>query len=131
MASVLTPVLAAVSGDKPPVGTLGLYCGTITIAAGNYATGGLALKAALETVLAAIAAGNPGYVDRGVTIEFLLVVGIAGYTYEYSKASGKLLIRYNDNDAGADGPAIELPAAATPAGVTGDTVKFLAAVVWS
>jgi len=130
MASVITATIVAGSSNKPPLGTTGLISGTLTVGAGNYAAGGIAFKAVLEAALAALAFGTPGFVDRAFTIQHIIINGIAGYHYEYSKASGKVLFRYADYDAGADGPLIEIPNGATPGGITGDTISFLAVVTY-
>ena len=53
--------------------------------------------------------------------------GEAGFVYNYipgtDLSDGKVMTRYADYDAVADGALIEIPAAAYPAGVTGDTIR--------
>lgn len=46
----------------------------------------------------------------------------SGYTYQYVKSSGKIMILTTGSAAGS--PAQELAAGALPAGVTGDTIEF-------
>lgn len=85
---------------------------------GNYATGGDAVD---FTVV-------PRYFD-GRKPDFLIIVGKAGYIYAYDAANGKVMVFFADNNNAADGPLIEIPAAAYPAGVTGDVITFFA--IWS
>jgi hypothetical protein len=76
---------------------------------GSYTTGG-------ETLIAS---------DLKLSlIRFMSVVSSAGYTAEYDYTNSKLKILYGNTDA-ADGPNIEIPAAAYPAGLTGNGVLHL------
>ena len=54
--------------------------------------------------------------------------GEAGFIYNYTPGAdlsdGKVQTRYADYDAVADGALIEIPDAAYPAGVTGDTIRI-------
>lgn len=88
-----------------------LAVGTFT-ASGSYATGG-------DTIAWANLAGT----TKAPLI--VLATGKAGYVYSYDLAATKLLTFYGNYDA-ADGPLIEIPAAAYPAGVTGDVIQFVA-----
>lgn len=49
-------------------------------------------------------------------------VGISGYTFEYNDATGKLIVR---QDLTAN-PSAEIPVAAIPAALSGDTIKVTA-----
>lgn len=91
--------------------------GTIT-ASGNYTTDG----DTLSFVNAAI---------KSASVPLLVIVtGKAGYTYVFvpgtTQANGKLLVFYCDYAASSAGPLIQIPQAAYPAGVTGDTINFYA-----
>lgn len=78
---------------------------------GNYVTGGEVPTFA-------------GVRSSSVTPTQLWAEGIAGYKYEWNPANGKILVRQG---AGAINlPLAELSAAAYPAGVTGDTIRFVA-----
>lgn len=77
---------------------------------GNYPTGG----EALNFITAGFrCTGDPILVDFGE--------GKAGFKYEYDYTNKKVIVR---QDAAAGAPSAELPAAAYPAGVTGDQVSF-------
>lgn len=56
----------------------------------------------------------------GKTVTVLAVLGqdCGGYTPYYDKTNDKLIVYYNNNDAVADGPAIEVPNATNLSGVT-------------
>lgn len=61
------------------------------------------------------------------------IYGLAGYVYTYQRAAtapnaanGEVQVWHADYDAVADGALIEIPVAAYPAGVSGDTVRFMA-----
>lgn len=84
--------------------------GTFT-ASGNYAAGGTAVA---WTGLGIKSTQAPLFVQ---------VVGKAGYVYEYDDANAKLLTR---ESVAAGNPLAEIPTAAYPAGVTGDTIKYRA-----
>lgn len=90
--------------------------GTVTIAAGDYATGGLTLSLANAAV-------HAGWLP--VWVEILSPT--SGYVYRFNPgttlANGKLLIFVQD---GTTGPLKEIAASALPAGVTGDTINFRA-----
>ena len=90
--------------------------GTITVAAGDYATGGLTLSLADAAISAS---WLPVWVD--------ILSPTSGYTYRFNPgttlANGKMLIFVQN---GTTGPLAQLAAAATPAGVTGDTINFQA-----
>lgn len=94
--------------------------GTLTIT-GNYAAGGDALdiKGAKGGLDHKFWRSNkdPLWVDAR---------GKAGFVYAYDKATKKLMTFFGDNNNAADGPLVELPAAAYPAGVTGDVIDFYA-----
>lgn len=78
------------------------------------------------------------YVANGDTYDFaalteggaqpthVMIMGKAGYHYEYDYTNKKILVRQQRDPAaagGADIPFTELAAAAYPAGVTGDAVR--------
>lgn len=79
---------------------------------GSYATGGEAvtLQATLSALVAALRS-NPSYVA---------IDGKAGYKYEYNAATAKVMVR---QCAASGNPMAEIPAAAYPAGVTGDVIN--------
>jgi|SRR5665213_1257413 len=96
--------------------------GTIAVTAGDYATGGIALNLNLDALIKA--SRTPLYVH---------ITGIAGYQYAYVKgvdaASGLLMVRAQKASASNYDALIELQnTAAIGAGVTGDTITFMA--VW-
>lgn len=112
-ASVLTVTVKQSGLDK-----LGYeVTGKIAVGAGDYATGGNTLSFALSDIKA----------QR--LPEIVEIMGQAGFKYEYApgttNANGKMLIR---QQSAATSALTELPAAAMPAGVTGDTIVFRA--VW-
>lgn len=108
----------AVSSSRPfRLGNVMGATGVLT-PSGNYATGGDTVD---FTVL-------PRYFD-GRKPDFLMIVGKAGYIYAYDAANGKVMTFFGDNNNAVDGPLIEIPAAAYPAGVTGDVITFFA--VWA
>ena len=88
--------------------------GTIT-ASGNYVSGGDPLSFI-------------GKLHGGRNLEFLSVIGESGFLYRWVKGTDlsdqKLIVMQGDNDLGADGPAVELPVAAYPGGVSGDTIRY-------
>lgn len=88
---------------------------------GNYVTGG-------EVPAGGGMAVIPRYFD-GRKPDFMAIWGIAGYSYVYDKANDKIMTFYNDNNNAADGPAIEIPAAAYPAAVLADVITFFA--IWA
>lgn len=92
-------------------GMPGLVIETGTIVfAGNYVAGGEVLSLP-----------KPAGVQRPPT--FVLIQGIAGFKYEYNPANAKVLVRQS---AGAAAAMAEIAVAAYPAGVTGDTVTYMA-----
>lgn len=106
--------------ETPLVGKGVLVIGTLAIsaAADTYATGGLALGAAeFRNKVALSVESKP---------RWLIAFGKSGYFYEYDVANGKLLVRAQTNAAAEDAPLGELTAAAMPAGVSGDTINFIA-----
>lgn len=88
--------------------------------AGNYVTGGEVPTGGMAAI--------PRYFD-GRKPDYMNIVGVAGYSYRYDKANDKIMVFYNDNNNAADGPAIEIPAAAYPAAVLADIITFFA--IWS
>ncbi len=87
-----------------------MVVGRIT-ASGSYATGGDAL--ALTTL--------SGLLRSPIKVE---IEGKAGYKYEWDSTNAKMLTRYGG--AAVSQPMAEIPAAAYPAGVTGDVITFTA-----
>ena len=77
---------------------------------GNYVTGGEVPSFA-------------GVRSSNLTPTALRAEGIAGFKYEWNGSNGKILVRQS---AAASNPMSEISAAAYPAGVTGDTVRFVA-----
>ena len=112
-ASVITPTVTAHHGG---IGKWQEVIGTLAIAAGDYATGGLTLSFV-----------NNSEVKSGSVPVSVQVQGIAGYIYSYvpgaTRDVGKLMIF---QDSGAAAPLAELAAAATPAAVVADTLRFQA-----
>lgn len=90
--------------------------GTVTVNAGDYATGGLTLSLADASV-------NASWLPVWVEV----ISNTSGYIYRFSPgttlANGKLLIFVQD---GTTGPLKEIAASALPAGVTGDTIAIRA-----
>ena len=78
--SVITATVDADDGS----GVIRRVIGTLVVGAGDYAAGGLAVRAA---ILAQVPGQGPNSVLQ------IDVRGIAGYQYEYVKSSGKLQIR--------------------------------------
>lgn len=72
-----------------------------------YPTGGTAFTAALASAVGA-----------GRNVLAVLPVDCGGYIPVFDAATGKLKFLYNDNNNGADGPAIEVPNATDLSGVT-------------
>ena len=107
--------IAVVITDNFSEGKRQIVIGTLTFS-GSYATGG-------EVVSWALGAIKSQRAPKNVQIE-----GIAGFKYEYVAATAKVIVRgYQPTDG--TGGVIALPqiaAASYPAGVTGDTVSFLA-----
>lgn len=64
-----------------------------------------------------------GVRSSSVTPTQLWAEGIAGFKYEWNPANGKILVRQSAGTAAAMG---QISAAAYPAGVTGDTIRFVA-----
>lgn len=91
--------------------------GTITVTAGDYVAGGIALNL------------NQADVKASRTLLWASIRGIAGYDYEYIKgtdnSNGKLMIRAQTNAAAAGDPLGDLPVAAMPAAVIADTITFM------
>lgn len=110
-------VTVTVVDEMPLPGKGYLVHGTLAIEAspGAYATGGLALGVAEFAAKLGISGGQ--------SPKLLVAQGVAGYYYEYDVANKKLRIR---TGAAAQTVLTELTAAATPAGVSGDTIHFLA-----
>jgi len=113
-------ITVTVTEEMPLPGNGVIVYGTLAIdaAADTYAAGGLVLTGAnfrAKTVL------SPEALPQ-----VLHARGIAGYYYEYNRATGKLLVRAQTNAAAEDAPLGELAAAAIPAGVSGDTISFIA-----
>jgi hypothetical protein len=90
--------------------------GTLAISAspGTYPTGGFSLAPVFK--LEAIK--NVSGVPAGL---FIYSVSGSGYIYVWNRANNKLMVFQSGASATPQG---ELPAAATPAGVSGDTIEF-------
>jgi hypothetical protein len=90
--------------------------GTFAISAspGTYPTGGFSLATAFKIEAVRNVSGVP------VALTIMSVSG-SGYAYGWNRAANKLQIF--QGAAGA-GPELELAAAATPAGVSGDVIEF-------
>lgn len=100
------------------LGDLVMVRGTIALS-GNYVSGGEDMSSAWTGLI-------PGSTKKPVD---LLVNGIAGYDYKFDFANDTLLVREQTDPAaggGANIPLVELAAAAYPAGVSGDTIRFVA-----
>ena len=108
-------VVVTVTDQVPLAGRGVLVHGTLAIDASSdeYATGGLDL----------------GVTEFGAKVLshlkplFLFAFGIAGYKYEWDRANSLLLVK---ECAAAANPLAEIPTAATPSGVSGDTIQFIA-----
>lgn len=110
-------VVVTVTDEVPLPGRGTLVFGTLAVDASpdTYATGGIALAAAnFRGKVALSAEAKP---------RFMLIMGKAGYHYEYDRAGDKLLIRQG---VAAGSPLAELSAAAVPATVSSDVVNFVA-----
>lgn len=110
--SVVTVTINAHHGG---VGKWQLLFGSLSIAAGDYPTGGLTVDFSDSKIKSnAVLVGG-------------IVEGVAGYEYRYvagaTKNVGKLMIF---EETGNAGPLGQLAAAATPAGVVADTPSFIA-----
>lgn len=82
----------------------------------TYAAGGLALGVAEFR--------NKTKIGSQVDPPFdIFIRSQAGYTWVWDKANSKAMIR---QDAAAGAPSAEIGTAAVPAGVSGDTVRFVA-----
>lgn len=113
-ASTLTPTL--VKRTKTSGELTGIF--TLAIAAGDYAAGGLAFTTSFSQ--------KGGFTNRKP--DWVTVVGISGYVYEYVYSTQKLQIRQDGGTSGAAAPLPEIPTAATPAAVVADTIR--ARVAW-
>jgi len=102
--SVVTTTL--VKRTKTSAELVGIF--SISIAAGDYTTGGFALPISSRI----------GYTNRQP--DFVDIKGIAGYVYEYVASTRKFQIRQS---AGSAAPLVELAAAATPAAVVADVIR--------
>lgn len=112
--TVTNPFVSAGHKDLTVVGTL-------AVAAGDYTTGGIACD--FRSIVS-----PPLY---GITQEPVAVMlsGNAGYQYSYVPTTKKLMVRQDTNPGAAGGaniPFVELAAAATPAAVVSDSIKFIA-----
>jgi hypothetical protein len=99
--------------------------GTAVISAGNYVAGGIATTWVPMTN----ASGKnffpaAGYKSLKPSFALFQSISGSGYGYEWNLATNKLQIFVTGTAAG--NPSEELPAGATPAGVTGDSIQFLA-----
>jgi hypothetical protein len=110
MALTVSPVVPRGFQGNVVVGTI--------VASGNYVNpNGDTPSPLLSAIPGARLAKNPKEV---------IIQGIAGYIYRWVAATGKILVFFADNNNAADGPLIEIPNGAYPAGVTGDTITFTA-----
>ena len=101
--------LTVTIANKIVAGSLLHVFGTIT-PSGSYVTGGEAPSwTALPT------RKNPLYVHVG---------GKAGHNYAYDYANAKIMVF--QGGAAVSNPEAQIPAAAYPGGVTGDTISFYA-----
>jgi hypothetical protein len=99
------------TAKRSKMGAVLAVSGIIGVAAGDYATGGLALDLSKVS----------GITNRKP--DFVAIHGIAGYCYEYVKSTGYFQIR---QDAGSNTVFAELSAGATPAAVVSDVITVLA-----
>jgi hypothetical protein len=113
-------IVVTVTDEMPLPGKGFLVMGTLAVdaASDTYATGGLALGVAEFAGKVPVASGQAP--------KHLIATGIAGYVYEFKKATNRLQIRAQTNAAAEDAPLGELAASAIPAGVSGDTITFIA-----
>lgn len=103
--------VATLVAKRSKMGAVLAVTGTVTVAAGDYATGGLTLDLSKVS----------GITNRKP--DFVSIKGVAGYLYEYVYSTGKFQIR---QDSGSTAVLAELAASATPSTVTGDTITLLA-----
>jgi hypothetical protein len=91
--------------------------GTLAISAspGTYPSGGFSLA----TVFKLEPIRNVSGVPAGL---FVYSVSGSGYTYVWIRSTNKLMIQ--QGAASASNPNAEIPVAAIPAGVSGDTIEF-------
>ena len=108
-ASSLTPTL--VKRTKTSGELTGIF--TLAIGAGDYAAGGLAFTSTFSQ--------KAGFTSRKP--DWVTVIGISGYFYEYVYSTGKLQIRAQTNAAAEDAPLGEIADGATPAGIVADTIR--------
>lgn len=114
VAVTLTPIGLPEGTYIQPVGSLFEMLGKLALS-GSYVAGGFALD--LRKYFQKIGKGDVYYVS---------IPNVAGYSFEYDFTNRKVLIKQGDNANAAAAPAIEIPAAALPAAITGATVRFLA-----
>ena len=110
--------VAATVDKNHDLGDLVMARGTLALS-GSYVGGGEDMSSAWTGLI-------PGSTKKPVD---MTVHGEAGYVYEYDFANDKLLVREQTDPAdtgGANIPLVELAAAAYPAGVSGDTIRFVA-----
>jgi len=103
--------VATLVAKRSKMGAVLAVQGIVAIGAGDYTTGGLALDLSKVS----------GITNRKP--DFVSIVGISGYIYEYVKSTGMMQIR---QDAGSNTVLSELAAAATPAAAVADVVTVLA-----
>jgi hypothetical protein len=103
----------ALSKVKRHGGLQGIMISGQITASGSYAASGDALD---FSTIAGITNRRP---------DFVLVTGIAGFIYAYDIANKKLWC-YCNTAGGANTALGEVSAGAYPAGITGDTITFLA-----
>lgn len=109
-ASVVTPVVTKTQKLQSSY----LVTFTVSVAAGDYATGGLACALL----------GLTG-VPSGTAPFFVGVAGVGGVVYQYDIVNAKLKA-FGQQPTSASAGVIalsEFAAAATPAAITGDTIK--------
>jgi hypothetical protein len=119
--SAVTVNILQVSNDQK----FQIVIGTLTIGAGSYVTGGLALDAVLAAA-AGVQSGGKG----PVWIEFQSISG-SGYYYQRvvsfsPPTAGKLMIQGSGSTLSPPLDAAEIPAGAVSTAITGDTLLFRA-----
>lgn len=104
---------AATNVDRALIATGGGWeLDALITLSGSYSTGGDALDF------------GPFFSQQGQGIvDKVQVDGVTGYIARYDYTSKKLLWYVGDNDAVADGPLVELAAAAYPAALTAGTIR--------
>jgi hypothetical protein len=111
-----TVTLVTNAGGRP---TAPLYVLDMTMVGdAAYATGGSSGFAAAVQAAAKAATPALNLVVTKANIMGIVPIDLAGYHVNYDKTNDKVIVYYGNNDGGADGPAVEVAAAADLSSVT-------------